>query len=64
MNQLLDRASHSFDFIFTFYPKLVMESGLQPLLHPNYHHQIIYAKFKLKIYYPTLYGCLVQQCRK
>ena len=41
-----------------------MESGLQPLLHPNYHHQITYAKFKLKICYPPPYGWLVYQCRK
>ena len=41
-----------------------MESGLQPLLHPNYHRQIIYAKFKLQIYCPPPYGCLVYQCRK
>ena len=32
-----------------------MESGIHPSLHPNCHHQIIYAKFKLKVYYPPPY---------
>ena len=26
--------------------------SVHPSLHPNCHHQIIYAKFKLKVYYP------------
>ena len=30
-----------------------MESGLHSSLHPNCHHQITYAKFNLKIYYPS-----------
>ena len=29
-----------------------MESGIHPSLHPNCHYQIIYAKFKLRVYYP------------
>ena len=29
-----------------------MESGVQSSSHPNCHHQITYAKFNLKIYYP------------
>ena len=32
-----------------------MESGVHPSLHPNCHHQIIYAKFKLKVYYSPPY---------
>ena len=33
-----------------------MESGVHSSLHPNCHHQITYAKFSLKIYYPPPYG--------
>ena len=29
-----------------------MESGVHSSLHENCHHQITYAKFNLKIYYP------------
>ena len=32
-----------------------MESGVHSSLHENCHHQIIYAKFNLKIYYPPPY---------
>ena len=32
-----------------------MESGVHPSLHPNCHHQIIYAKCNLKVYYPPPY---------
>ena len=32
-----------------------MESGLHSSLPENSHHQIIYAKFNLKIYYPPPY---------
>ena len=32
-----------------------MESGVHSALHENCHHQIIYAKFNLKIYYPPPY---------
>ena len=32
-----------------------MESGIHHLLHPNCYHRIIYAKFKLKVYYPPPY---------
>ena len=38
--------------IFTSQPNLIMESGVHSLLHENCHHQITYAKFNLKIYYP------------
>ena len=34
-----------------FQPNLVMESGINSLLHKNWYHQIIYAKFNIKIYY-------------
>ena len=43
------------DLIFTSRPKLVVESGVLLSLHPNCHHQIIFAKYNLKIHYPPPY---------
>ena len=47
--------SSCIDLIFASQPNLVMESCVHSSLHENCHHQIIYAKFKLKIYYPPPY---------
>ena len=32
-----------------------MDAGVHPSLHANCHHQIVYAKFNLKIHYPLPY---------
>ena len=32
-----------------------MESGFQPSLYPNFHHQLVLAKFDLSIYYSPSY---------
>ena len=32
-----------------------MDAGVHPSLHTSYHHQIVYAKFNLKILYPPPY---------
>ena len=32
-----------------------MESGVHSSLHSNCHHQITYARFNLKIFYPSAY---------
>ena len=48
-------SSSCIDLIFASQPNLVMESGVHSSLHENCHHQIIYAKFNLKIYYPPPY---------
>ena len=34
---------------------MVVESGVQPFLHLNCHHQIVFAKFDLMISYPPSY---------
>ena len=34
-----------------------MESGVHSSLHPNCHHQIVFAKINIKIYYPPPYEC-------
>ena len=49
------RNSSSIDLIFASQPNLVMESGVYSSLHEKCHHQIIYGKLNLKIYYPPRY---------
>ena len=46
--------SHS-DLIFSSQPNLVMNSLIHSSLHQNCHHQIIFAKFNLKVHYPPPY---------
>ena len=43
------------DLIFTSQPNMVTGSGVHASLHSNCHHQIIYAKFDLRIIYPPPY---------
>ena len=38
---------------------MVTESGVYPSLHPKCHHQLVFAKFSLKVEYPPLYECLI-----
>ena len=52
---ILESSSLCIDLIFTTQPNLVNESGVHPSLHPNCHHQIVFAKFNLQIYYPPPY---------
>ena len=56
---ILENLSSCIDLVFTFQPNLIVDSGTHPTLHPNCHHQIIYAKFNLKIHYPPHYTCMV-----
>ena len=49
---LLENSSSCMDLIFTTQPNLVIESGVHPSLHPNCHHQIVFGKFNLMIFYP------------
>ena len=48
---ILGNSSSCIDLIFISHPSLVMECGIHPSLHSNCHHEIIYAKFNLKIPY-------------
>ena len=52
---LLQNSSSCIDLIFTSQPNIVVESDVWPSLQPNCHHQIIFTKFNLKIYYPPPY---------
>ena len=38
---------------------MITNSGVHPLLHQNCHHQIIFAKVNMKIFYPSTYKRLV-----
>ena len=60
---ILENSSSCFDLIFTSQPNLITESGVHPSLHPNCHHQVIYAKFNLKVYYPPAYEREVDQLK-
>ena len=51
----ISESSSCIDLIFTTQPNLVMESGVYSLLHVNCHHHITFAKFNLKIHYPSPY---------
>ena len=62
LQQLINELTHHtrnssscIDLMFASQPNLVMESGVHSSLRENCHHQIIYAKFNLKIYYPPPY---------
>ena len=44
---ILENSSSCIDLIFT--------SGVHPSLHPYFYHQVIYAKFNLKVHYPPPY---------
>ena len=62
LQQLINEPTHStgssssfIDLLLCFQPNLVMKSGVHHSLHPNCHHQIIYAKFNLKVYHPPPY---------
>ena len=61
LNQLIWKPTHILylsssctDLIFTLQPNLVRESEIHSHLHLNYHHQIIFAKFDLYIFYTSL----------
>ena len=53
---LQENYSSCIDLIFTSQPNLVVESGVHRSLHPNCHHQIVFAKFNLMISYPPPYS--------
>ena len=52
---LLEKSSSCIDLIFTSQQNSVMDAGVHTSLHANCHHQIVYAKFNLKIEYPPPY---------
>ena len=49
---ILSNSVSYIDLIFTSQPNLVMHSGVHPSLHPNCHHQIVFAKFNVTVFCP------------
>ena len=45
---ILDNSSSCIDLKLALLRDLIIESGVHPYLHQNYHQQIIYAKFNAK----------------
>ena len=56
---ILPNWSSCIDLIFINQNNLIMDSVVHASLHPNCHHQIVYAKLNSKIEYPPLYERLV-----
>ena len=52
---LLANYSSCIDLIFTLQPNFVMDADIHQSVHGSCHHQIVYAKFNLKIHYPPPY---------
>ena len=56
---ILPSSSSCIDLIFIYLPNMITNSGVHPSLHQNCHHQIIFAKVNIKIFYPPPYKHLV-----
>ena len=56
---LLESVSSCIDLIITPQPNLVINLGVHSAPHPNCNHQIIHAKFNLKVFYPPPYERVV-----
>ena len=52
---IIGERSSCIDLIFASQPNLVVESGVQSSLHQNCHHQIVFARFNLKVVFPPPY---------
>ena len=48
-NHINGERSSCIDLIFASQPNLMVESGVQSSLHQNCHHQIVFARFNLKV---------------
>ena len=55
LTHILNTSSLCIDLIFMSLFTLIIDSGVHSSLHPNCHHQIVYAKFNLEIIYPLPY---------
>ena len=55
-SHILEKLSSWIDLIFTSQPNMVINSGVHSSPYAICHHQIVFAKFDLKIYYPPPYG--------
>ena len=51
---VLENSSSCIDLVFTSQPNLGVDSAIHPYLHPNFYHQVVYAKYNL-IHFPPPY---------
>ena len=58
---ILNSSSSCIGLIFPWQPNLIMESGIHSSLHSNCHHQIVFTKFNLSIFYPLPYERTVKE---
>ena len=61
---ILENSSSCIGLILTSQSNLITESGVHPSLCPNCNHQVIYAKFDLKVHYPPPYELEVLHYKK
>ena len=52
---ILDNSKSRIDLMFSSQPIVIMDSVVHRLLHSNCHHQVIYAKFDLTVFYLAPY---------
>ena len=52
---VLNSSSSCIDLIFTLQTNIFLISRIHSWLHLNCHHQIVFAKFNLPIFYPPPY---------
>ena len=53
---ILNTSASSIDLIST---NVVIHFGVHPSIHPNSHHQVVFAKYDLSIFYAPPYNRLV-----
>ena len=52
---ILPNSSSCIDLLFTNQPNMITNSGVLPSIHPNCHHQIIYANINFQLFFPPPY---------
>ena len=57
---ILDNLKSCIDLIFTSQRNRITDSGVDPSLHSNCHHQVVYAKFDLRGFLPSLLFTAIQ----
>ena len=60
---ILPSSSSCIDLISTNQSKMITDSGVHPSLHESRHHQIIFAKINMKIFYLPPYKRLIWDYR-
>ena len=61
---ILPTSASCIDLIFADKPNLIVESGVFPSLHVKCHHQIVFSKLNLNVFYPPPYQLLLWVYKK